>query len=325
MKTVTELSRMRDEAGDIVLAAGFFDGVHIGHRQVLSGTVAAAAADGGAAWVLTFETHPLRVLDPRSAPPLITTNAQKLRLLSALDLDGCLLLPFSRDLSDLDPAAFVAQLMTRIPALRRIVVGRNWRFGQGGRGDTALLAALGRGGGLQTTVVPPLMDGDTPVSSTRIRQAVVSGGLAEAARLLGRPFSAVGTVAPGRTVGRRLGFPTANLDSGSEVLPPTGVYAVHAVLGGRVLDGVLNLGFRPTFDLSDAKGPLMELHLLDFQGEIYGRSVEVFFRERLRSEERFPSEEALRSRIARDVAAARAVLAGKKPEEWLYTYSCGVL
>jgi riboflavin kinase/FMN adenylyltransferase len=290
------------------LAAGFFDGLHRGHREVLRRTLAAARRAGGEAWVLTFDKHPLKVLDPARAPRLLTSTAHKIRLMEEMGLDGCLVVPFTLRLSRQTPEAFVEQLCRNAPTLKRVLVGDNWRFGLRGRGDAQLLQQLGKARGFGVSVVKPVVDRGVPVSSTRIRNAVERGRLDEAAALLGRRFSILGTVIRGRRLGRTLGYPTANLAPHNEVMPLPGVYAVKALVRGQELGGVLNFGFRPTFDRG-AQRPVLELHLFDFGDNLYGKTVEVTFIKRLRGERRFRSAAELSMRIAADVRAARRCLA----------------
>ena len=319
MKIVTQAERLKTVTCPIVMAAGFFDGVHLGHRKVVDQTVAAAAARGGQAWVLTFDTHPMRVLQPDTAPALLTSIQHKLSFLAALGPHGCLVIPFSRALADRPPADFVGELRATIPSFAEIVVGRNWRFGQGGRGNAALLSRLGRQLGFAARVVRPVIRGGHPVSSTRIRTAVAEGNLDEAGRLLGRSFSVLGSVVPGHGRGRILGFPTANLDPHNELLPPHGVYAVLARLWhegkgarhARIFEGVLNLGVRPTFESADTNDSTAELHLFDYDGQLYGRDLEILFVKRLRGERRFNSEQALCRRIKKDIQCAREILSEK--------------
>lgn len=309
MKVFSDFQRLGRERHPIALAAGFFDGVHRGHVAVIRCTQRQALAIQGLAWVLTFDTHPLKILHPDSAPALLTSTVHRISILKRLGLDGCLVLPFTQELARLEPAQFVRQLLECIPALRTIVVGHNWRFGHQGRGTPGLLQRLGRAAGLTVVIVPPVRRRSRPISSTRIRNEIARGHLYEAAAMLGRPFGVLGRVVRGRTQGRKLGFPTANLALQNEVLPPLGVYAVYADLGGRTMPGVLNLGVRPTFADSPCEQPTVELHLLDFEGDIYGKEIEVFFVRRLRNEKRFATLRELQQQIAADVACARRVLA----------------
>ncbi len=308
MKTVTDISQLKGEPGPIVLAAGFFDGLHAGHLRVVERAVQRARKLRGKAWALTFDPHPLKILSPDSAPLLLTSNRHRLAMLGAMDVDGCILMPFTRRLSLLEPAEFAEKMCACVPPLAEVVVGGNWRFGKDGKGDASLLAKLGRKCGLAVTTVKPVTMKGAAISSTRIRSEIMNGRLESAAAMLGRPFSVLGTVVKGRSIGTQIGFPTANLTSHNEVLPPCGVYAVRARLAGQLLDGVFNLGYRPTINKARSGRPMMELHLFGINRELYGQEVEVFFLKKLRNEQEFPSLEELGKQIARDVASARKVL-----------------
>lgn len=308
MQVAADMQALKRKRLPVALAAGFFDGLHRGHRRVLSATVARAAALGGRPWVLTFAQHPQRVLGSGDTPRLLTSNRHKLMLLEQLGIAGCILLPFTRRFAALDPASFVRDLRAAAPCLDVVLVGRNWRFGRAGAGDARLLRALGTELGFAVTVVSPVMRGGSPVSSTRVRAAVHAGDLAEARALLGRPFSILGTVKRGRGVGRRLGYPTANLDPHNEVLPPHGAYCVRAALGGQTFGGVLNCGVRPTFGRASGTRPTIELHLLDVDRDLYGQDIEVHFVEHIRKECRFADPDQLKRRIARDIETARTCL-----------------
>ena len=214
----------------IVLAAGFFDGLHRGHWKLIEQAVVSARALSGQAWVLTFDKHPASVLRPGSEPVQLTSIRHKLTLMQQTGADGCLLLPFTRRFSQRSAESFIQGLGRDIPELAKIVVGRNWRFGEGGRGDHALLCKLATEVGFEADIVRAVHRGSEPISSTRIRSLVRNGDLEEAGVMLGRHFSILGKVERGRTVGRRLGFPTANLGIYNEALPPMGVYAVYAVI-----------------------------------------------------------------------------------------------
>jgi riboflavin kinase/FMN adenylyltransferase len=309
----------------VVLAAGFFDGLHLGHRRVLSRAVSDARTIGGEAWVLTLDPHPLAVVRPDLAPPLLTGTEHRLGLIAGLKLDGCLLLSFTATRAATEPERFVESLCRSIPSLTRILVGRNWRFGKGGRGDVELLGKLADNHGVTVRTVPSVLRGGRPVSSTRIRKAVANGRLDDAATLLGRPFSVLGTVTHGHAVGRTLGFPTANLKPGDEILPPYGVYAAWARCAHGTYPAVLNYGGAPTF-AHRGTAPIMELHLLPRKGRkrvainLYGKTVEVSFIAKLRSERRFKNADTLRRQIASDVEKVPALLARKKLKESLYTF-----
>ena len=308
MKVITNLSLLKKERRPIVLAAGFFDGLHRGHKRVIAKTITAAERIGGAAWVLTFDEHPIKVLRPSSAPLLLTSNRHKLRLLRTLGVDGCLLLPFTRRFASLEPEAFVELLAGATSMLRRVLVGDGWRFGRKERGDAVMLKKLAGRFHIKVTPVEPVLRHGRAVSSTRIREEVARGNLKEAGLMLGRPFSILGTVVGGRAIGRKIGFPTANLETFNEVLPPFGVYAVRTEIGGRFSDGVVNIGVRPTFKGSGGKKATIEAHLLGLNRNLYGREVEVFFIKKLRDEKKFASADDLRKQIEKDVKNARKAL-----------------
>lgn len=339
MRIVQDLKQLRRKRKPVAVAAGFFDGIHIGHRKVIDTTLARAGELGGEAWVLTFDRHPLRLLCPQSAPPLLTSHRHKMILLQQMGIDGCVVMPFTRALADEPPDSFVTRLATGIPSLADVFVGSNWRFGQGGRGTPRRLTTLGDGFGFKVTVVRPTRRDGEIVSSTRVRSLVQKGQLDKAEQLLGRRFSVLGTVVHGRAIGRELGYPTANLDFHNEALPPNGVYAVQALMCGPdaelmqrlsrqhqkrmpLVGGVLNLGHRPTFVRGSRAKPVMEVHMFDGTADLYGQDVEVFFVRRLRPEQRFASRESLQRQITRDVSEAQAIMTAK---EYLYTPSGGIL
>ncbi len=307
MKIIRNLEGWEDPALPVVLAVGFFDGVHRGHQAVLEKARQLADEGGSQAWVLTFEPHPLKVIRPDKAPLLLTSLEHKQRLLERLGLDGCLVLDFNPGLRRTPPQDFLALLTRHLPALRHLVVGINWTFGAGRQGSAANLGQLARQYHIAATVVAPVLWRDAPISSSRLRKAVAGGRLREAERMLGRPFSAWGEVVHGREVGRTLGFPTANVDPHNEVLPPDGIYAVELLARGTVYPGVAYLGDRPTF-ADPAAGRLVETHLFDTQIDLYGTRVEVFFHAFIRGDQRFDSAAALQEQIARDIQAARVRL-----------------
>jgi riboflavin kinase / FMN adenylyltransferase len=272
MRTIRNLDDFRRERGPVVLAAGFFDGVHRGHQRVIGEAVRRARELGARAWVLTFEDHPLKTVRPEAAPRLITSTTHKLRLLACLGLNGCLALPFTPELAALPPDVFLERLVSASPGLREILVGSNWRFGRGGRGDVDMLNAFGSERGIGVGIADPVVWAGQPVSSTRIREAVKAGAVGRAASMLGRPFSILGTVVRGGGLAGKLGFPTANIMPSNEVRPAPGVYAVRVVLGRETFDGVLHTGFRPTLQPVTGPDPVFELHVFDFARMVYGRS-----------------------------------------------------
>jgi riboflavin kinase/FMN adenylyltransferase len=293
--------------GPVYLAIGVFDGVHLGHRAVLLRALADARAGGGTAVAVTFDPHPAKILRPQYAPRLLTASDHKLQLIHGLGIETVLVIPFTAEFAATPPEDFVLQLHAACHPLREICVGHEWCFGRGRAGNLEMLRKMGDQLGYDEVGVPAVeVDGEI-VSSTAIRAAVETGDLKRAALLLGRDYSVLGTVIHGNRLGRSIGFRTANLSAHNEQFPPNGVYAVTAVFRGRRLKGVVNLGVRPTI-ASATDERLLELHLLDFDEEIYGEDVEVTFLTCLRPEQKFPSLDALKAQIAQDIAAARQIL-----------------
>ncbi len=285
------------------LALGVFDGVHVGHQAVIARAVDAAARDGGLAGLLTFDPHPIRVIAPNKAPAnLLETLAHKARVVGELGVQLFIPLHFDMEFAKMEASEFIAQL-TAAP-VRTIAVGEDWRFGHHRGGDVTFLEQEGGRRGFKLEAVPPVMHDGERISSSRIRQAIRDGNLDAAEQMLGRPYTVSGTVVAGKKLGRTIGFPTANLATGEAQLPADGVWAVRARLAdGRDLTGVANLGLRPTIGGGDAR--VLEVHLFDFSGELYGEELEVRFHSYLRHELKFPSLDALRLQIQRDAAAAR--------------------
>ncbi len=301
------IDELSSAPGPVFLAIGVFDGVHPGHRAVVGRAVADARTAGGSAVGVTFHPHPMRVLRPERPPRLLTATQHKVALLRECGLDALLVMEFTREFAATPPERFIEALHGACDGLREICVGHEWSFGKERAGNLELLDRLGERLGFEEVGVPAVrVDGEI-VSSTLIRAAVEEGNLERARRLLGRAFTVLGTVVEGRRIGRSLGFPTANLSAHNEQFPPNGVYAVRARLDSKTLPGVVNIGTRPTIHPGSVER-VLELHMLDFDEEVYGREIEVEFRQRLREEMKFSGIEALQAQIARDIAAARAVL-----------------
>jgi riboflavin kinase/FMN adenylyltransferase len=316
MQVLTQASEFLKIPGPVVLAAGFFDGVHKGHQLVLASAAERAREIAGQAWVLTFDRHPLAVLAPSKCPPQLGTLDERLSLMERAGVDGAVVLGFTRQLAVLEPEAFMQRLCgvsSPIPAagsprasgLCEIRCGHNWRFGSRAAGTPELLAQLGQVYGFRVVVVPYAEYQGMAISSTRIRCAVREGRLDAAAVMLGRPYSVRGAVVRGRGVGQSLGAATANVETDTEVLPPDGVYAVCVRAGQTRYNGVSNLGVRPTFADAAPGRAVLETHLLDFSGDLYGQTIEVAFLARLRDERAFASPEALTRQIAEDIRRAR--------------------
>ena len=293
------------EAGSVV-TVGSFDGVHLGHMEVLREIARRARASGSASVLVTFEPHPMEVVNPASAPLLLTTPVERREILAQSELDYAVILTFDERLRALAPEEFVHFLRRRL-RLRELVIGEDHGFGRGRAGDVAMLRVLGSRFDFVVDVVPPVADGAAGiVSSSRIRTAIAHGDLTLARRMLGRPFGLSAVVAPGAKRGRSIGVPTVNLPvPPRKALPPDGVYAVWVEWPGGRSGGMLNQGPRPTVgDLSRT----IEAHLFDFDGDLYGAWVRIEWVERIRDIRRFESLDALKAQLADDAVAARRVL-----------------
>jgi riboflavin kinase / FMN adenylyltransferase len=307
MQTLTRIEDLVAVPGPIFLAIGVFDGVHLGHRAVIERALSDARNAGGTAVVATFDPHPARILRPERAPRILTSTPHKQRLIRALGVEHLLILPFSREFADTEPEKFLHDLAAAGRPLREICVGHEWCFGKNRAGNLALMAEVGRQLGFEEVGVPAVQIDGEVASSTLIRSAIEAGDLARAARFLGREYAILGTVVRGEQLGRKLGFPTANLAAHNEQFPPNGVYAVDVRRNGTKLRGVANIGVRPT--LANASGErLLEVYLFDFEGDLYGEDLEVTFSRFLRAEQKFASLDALKAQIAKDVREARDVL-----------------
>jgi riboflavin kinase/FMN adenylyltransferase len=313
MKRYHSISGLRKIDADLHVAIGVFDGVHLGHQEVIGAAVGQAEKDGGTPMVITFDPHPAMVLSPSDAPRVLTATGHKLSLIEKAGVREVLVISFDREFSETEPESFIRELCGSARNLASINVGEGWRFGRGGTGNLELLERLSGPCGFRVTGVPTRRIDGMKVSSTRIREAVGAGDLEVARRLLGRDYTVLGTVVTGRKLGRELGFPTANLSVHSEQLPPTGVYAVDVDWQGRRFGGVGNLGYRPSVEDGALKRRL-EVHLFGLEEDIYGEDLEVTFVDFLRPETKFAGAGELRDQIEKDVAAAEAILeeAGRK-------------
>jgi len=288
----------------VSLAIGMFDGVHLGHQQLIRQAVVDAEQHEGLAAVVTFDRHPNSIVAPDRVPPLIYAPAQKLRAITSLEVDSTLIIPFTREFSAQSGEQFIRQLARQMGPLHSICVGSTFVFGHQRSGNVALLQTLGRElNFLVRGIASVALDGEV-VSSTRIRDAIRLGDFDAASQMLGREYALSGTIVRGDELGAKLGFPTANLDVSGRLIPSHGVYAVHAYLDGARHRAVVNIGQRPTLR-SPAPELRVEVHLLDFAGDIYGHELEVTFVEKLREEQKFPSLELLREQISRDIQSAR--------------------
>jgi riboflavin kinase/FMN adenylyltransferase len=305
LRSIPELSRL---PGPLFLAIGVFDGVHRGHQAVISTSAEHAQAVNGTPVVVTFDPHPEKVLRPAKAPHLLTATQHKIALIRDLGVGHLLLITFDKKFAATEPEEFVEQLVTHAKPLREICVGHEWGFGKNRRGNLDLLKKLGAEFDFDVIGMPPVMINGEVVSSTSIRDAIQRGDFAKAKEMLGRDYTILGTVTRGDDLGKKIGFPTANLSAHSEQFPPDGVYSAEAWLEGVKYHGVVNLGCRPTVS-RDKSNRVLEIHLLDFNRDIYGQDLEIRFIQYLRPEKKFDSIEALQHQIAADVQRARELCA----------------
>lgn len=288
-----------------VVTLGNFDGVHLGHQSIFRRLCMRAAETGGTAVVFTFEPHPLKILSPRKSPLLLATSSTRERLIESSGIDLLVLAEFTPSFAEMDPAGFVEKVLWERLRPAEVYVGRDYAFGKGRKGSVALLAEIGERLGFTVQKVEPFLVDGQVVSSTRVRDMLTRGEVAEAARLLGRYYSIEGEVIGGAGRGHSLGFPTANISSPNELPPRDGVYAVLVEVGGECLKGAANIGTNPTF----GAGPMSyEVHILDFDADLYHRDVRICFVDRIRDEERFDNAEELKKRITADVEEARRIL-----------------
>jgi riboflavin kinase/FMN adenylyltransferase len=287
----------------LVLTIGSFDGVHLGHREILREVVTQAADRNGSSAVLTLKPHPREFFSPEHAPSLLTHDRKKWRLFEDAGIDAVFILPFDSEVASLDPVDFVKNVLVDRCGAAAVVVGHDFRFGHQARGDFELLRELSSEFGFSATQVPPLlMDGER-VSSTLIRERLLVGDLEKAEAFLGRPYSIVGEVVPGRQVGKTLGFPTANIEPHHSAIPAQGVYIARADVDGAAYPAAVNIGIAPTIR---NEGMMIEAFLLDFEGILEGHAIEITFHRRIRPEIRFPSISDLVAQIGRDVDEVRA-------------------
>ncbi|MCC7418121.1 MAG: bifunctional riboflavin kinase/FAD synthetase [Acidobacteria bacterium] len=288
-----------------VLALGNFDGVHRGHQKILDRLRRTAGERGCTSVVMTFDPHPPRVVRPDKAPLLLMTKAQKLEALAAAGVQGAAIVRFTRELSLWEPERFVERVLVDWLRISEVWVGANFLFGHDRAGNFTLLRALGIRYAFKAEKIDPVRYKDFVVSSTRIRRLVGEGRVDEAGALLGHQYYIDGEVVRGDARGRTLGFPTANLCTPNELIPPRGVYATLATVSGVLRPSVTNIGVRPTVDRSG--GEIVETHLFDFDGDLYGSPLRVGFVQRLRDERAFESIDGLRAQIAADCARARTL------------------
>lgn len=300
MQILNDLESLKSLRGPVYLAIGIFDGVHRGHQALIAEAQADAARTGGTAVVMTFEPHPMMFFQRPEQPLRLSGPRHKELLLARQGVTHLAVIPFDAARSTQTAEEFVDDLRAYCDPLGGVVVGAEWKFGKGRGGDVALLRRMG---GFEVDGIAPVkIDGEV-ISSTAIRMAVAKGNLAFAEKSLGRPYAVFGCVEPGRRLGHKLGFPTANVAFHGYQLPPDGVYAGNVRIGEQAFRGIINLGVRPTAGAST--GRVLEVHLFDFDGNLYGMDVEVEFLRFVRAEAKFGSLDELKAQIIRDIAAVK--------------------
>lgn len=286
------------------LAIGFFDGVHLGHQQIVRQAEGDAQQHDATSVIVTFDTHPAALVAPDRAPALIQTTEHRVQTLESLGPDAVLLLTFNSAMREQPGDVFIRNLCRELGGIHSVCIGADFHFGYQRSGNVALLREIGRELDFRVHGIGAVALGGETISSTRIRNAIKQGELDSASEMLGRPYGISSRVVQGDQLGHALGFPTANLETTGLGLPPNGVYAAQATVKGTRHHAVLNIGHRPTIT-PDATETRLEAHLLDFDCDVYGQEMEVVFVKRLRAERRFPSREELQRQIERDVAMAR--------------------
>jgi riboflavin kinase/FMN adenylyltransferase len=296
VKRIYNLYKIQRAAATI----GIFDGVHRGHQRILRRLIREAKRLKRKSLVVTFYPHPRKVLNPGLKTPLLISLEHRLRLIEDMGVDFLLIIKFTKRFSQVKAEDFMDKVLIQELNIKALVVGENFLFGNREKGSLSLLKRMSRRHGFHLTSVRPVKMKKDFISSTRIRHAIERGDLKNASLMLGRPVTILGTVIRGKRVGRKLGFPTANIDPHHEAIPPKGVYNVDVRVQKKIYKkAVLNIGTRPTF--GKAKEPTIELHILDFKRDIYKKDVEIIFKRRIREEKRFSSVEALREQIQRDI------------------------
>ena len=302
IKNLDEINHKFDNA---VVTIGNFDGVHLGHREIFRRVRMAAAVLNGVSVVITFSPHPLKLLPSRKSLRLITTYEEKETLIAASGLDCLIVIPFTEEFAAITADEFVRSVLVDSVGMKKLIIGYDYAFGRNREGNVTLLRQLGKDLGFELEVLEPIGMGDLVYSSTGIREMIGEGRVREVVSLLGRHFSVKGIVVHGHHRGKGIGFPTANLETGNELIPKNGVYAVKVELDGKVFDGACNIGFNPTFGDS---GTSIEVFIVDYKGEIYGRVLRLYFIERIRDERKFQDTADLKDEIGHDVTRCREIL-----------------
>ncbi len=308
MKIIPDKELEKNNLNGVVLTLGNFDGVHLGHQEVLKRVVRRSRELNTSSMVFTFEPHPVRVLAPNKGLLLLSTMEERKKLIEHFDIDFLYFAHFTDEFARKHPEEFVNEIILRKINPKKIIVGHDYSFGRERKGGIDLLRRIGDKAGFKVEVVSAYMIDGQPVSSSLIRDLIGKGEVKKASNLLGRCYSLKGQVVRGNRRGTTIGFPTANVKPEKELLPRTGVYALLVLYDNKIYNGVCNIGYNPTFN--DNSGRLStEVFLIDFEGDLYSRTVELFFVERLRDETQFSAPEQLAGQIKRDIEEAKKLLA----------------
>jgi riboflavin kinase / FMN adenylyltransferase len=308
MRIIDNLTFTREDFSSPVVTIGNYDGLHLGHQAIIKRVIELARKGKGEAVVLTFEPHPVKFLHPELQIPLITPSRKKMLLLAQFGVDITIDLPFTEDIARMSAKEFIQEIVQRRIAPRQVVVGFNFTFGKGRTGTSGELKKIGESLGFKVEIIPPFyVDGEV-VSSTRIRELITRGDIREANRMLGSTFFMLGKVIHGHARGKGLGFPTANLEITQDLYPNEGVYAATVMVDERRYDGVVNIGTNPTFGDEQLA---VEVFLFDYQGDLYGKELQVALVDKLRNEQTFSSPELLVRQIEKDIQRAKEILREK--------------
>lgn len=299
------ISDIKEKLRHPAVTIGNFDGVHLGHREIFRRVRELSQASGGVSVVVTFAPHPLQVLAPEKGVKLITSPREKAALIEASGINYLLEIPFDAAFAALPAREFVERVLVDTIGIEHLVIGYDYAFGRGREGDVTLLRELGSRFGYRVELLPAVANGGTIYSSTKVREMISEGDVKGVVDILGRHYFLTGTVVHGQHRGRGLGFPTANLETEDDLLPAPGVYAVKVKIGDALYDGACNIGMNPTFQNDRLT---LEVFLFDFEGDLYGSEVAVYFLDRLRGEKRFANPEELKAAIAADVARCKSIL-----------------
>jgi len=308
MRIIDDLTFTKEDFTSPVVTIGNYDGLHLGHQAIIKRVIELARKDKGEAVVLTFEPHPVKFFRPALQIPLITPYRKKMMLLARFGVDVTINLPFTEDIARMSAKEFIQEIVQRRIAPHWVVVGFNFTFGRDRTGTSEELKGIGENLGFKVEIIPPFhVDGEV-VSSTRIRELIARGDIKEANRMLGSNFFMLGSVIHGHARGKGLGFPTANLEITQDLYPNDGVYAATVIVDERRYDGVVNIGTNPTFGDEQLA---VEVFLFDYEGDLYGKELQVALVDKIRSEQSFPSVELLVRQIEQDIQRAKEILREK--------------